>query len=99
MDRDSHSGPIPRLMNSLDMKIIKPSLLKLMTNQISARLIITPYFDNDFNLQDFKIGAKHAIVSVSSALANGDTTSLEVFLTHSLFMLKFKIIIFSIRRI
>jgi len=77
MDRDSHSGPIPRLMNSLDMKIIKPSLLKLMTNQISARLIITPYFDNDFNLHDFKIGAKHAIVSVSSALANGDTTSLE----------------------
>ena len=68
-------------MNSLDMKIVKPSLLKLITNQISARFIITPYFDNEFNIPEFKIGAKQAIVAVSSALACGNTASLEVLLT------------------
>ena len=65
-------------MNSLDMKIMKPSLLKIITNKISANFIITPYFDNEFNLEEFKAGAEHAIVAVSSALANGNTTELEV---------------------
>jgi len=77
LERTNHSTPIPRLMNSLDMKIVKPSLLKLITNQISARFIITPYFDNEFNIPEFKIGAKQAIVAVSSALACGNTASLE----------------------
>lgn len=81
LERTNHSTPIPRLMNSLDMKIVKPSLLKLITNQISARFIITPYFDNEFNIPEFKIGAKQAIVAVSSALACGNTASLEVLLT------------------
>jgi len=76
-EKDSHSTPIPQLMNSVDMRIMKPSLFKLFTNHISARLIITPYFDNDFNIPDFKIGAKQAIVAVSSALSSGNIAALE----------------------
>lgn len=82
-EKDSHSTPIPQLMNSVDMRIMKPSLFKLFTNHISARLIITPYFDNDFNIPDFKIGAKQAIVAVSSALSSGNIAALEVFLYYS----------------
>ena len=35
-------------------------------------MLITPYFDPDFSMAEFKEGAKHAAVLIANSLAEGD---------------------------
>ena len=62
--------------------IYKPQLSHSLRNWFLARTLITPYFDNDFSISEFSAGAKHAAVSVSNALAEGEMGSVENFLTE-----------------
>ena len=41
-------------------------------NSFLARMLITPYFDPDFSMAEFKEGAKHAAVLIANSLAEGD---------------------------
>ncbi|XP_052869053.1 m-AAA protease-interacting protein 1, mitochondrial [Anopheles cruzii] len=58
-------------------QIVWPSIVKTVRNWIMVSLIIRPYFDHDFRIPDFVLGAKHALHVVSSALAGGETKQLE----------------------
>lgn len=57
---------LPALMDFPE--IVWPSLLKTLKNYIMVHLIIRPYFDQDFRLQDFIDGSKQAI-AVSNGLS------------------------------
>lgn len=50
-ERSSKQMPIPRLMEF--PQFLWPSLFKVVKNWIMAKFIITPYFDNDFDLNEF----------------------------------------------
>ena len=51
--------------------------MKTLSNWISSSFIITPYFDQDFSLKSFSIGANQAMLLVSSLMAKGDMEQLE----------------------
>lgn len=55
----------------------RPKIFKSLGNMISAHLIVTPYFDNDFSLPEFVRGAKQALIFIANSLAKGDVDSLE----------------------
>jgi len=43
-----------------------------LRNSFLSRLLITPYFDPDFSMAEFKEGAKQAAVLIANSLAEGD---------------------------
>ena len=61
--------PLPNIVGP------KPSFT--LRNWMLARTLITPFFDPDFSISDFDLGAHHAAVSVANSLALGDVSSLE----------------------
>ncbi|XP_049962471.1 uncharacterized protein LOC126482399 isoform X1 [Schistocerca serialis cubense] len=71
------SGPekFPHIMNFPEL--VWPSLTKSLKNWILANLIIRPYFDQEFNIQDFVLGSKQAVETVSAYLPKGDFENLE----------------------
>lgn len=50
---------LPKLMSF--PQIVWPSVFKTVKNWIMINFIIRPYFDNDFNVNDFVAGTKHAL--------------------------------------
>jgi hypothetical protein len=50
-DGSSKPMPIPRLMEF--PQFLWPSIFKVVKNWIMAKFVITPYFDNEFDLNDF----------------------------------------------
>ena len=44
----------------------------MLRNWFLARTLVTPYFDPNFSMADFKEGAKHAAVLIANSLAEGD---------------------------
>ena len=40
-------------------------------------MLITPYFDPDFSMAEFKEGAKHAAVLIANSLAEGDLDQVQ----------------------
>ncbi|CAL4163412.1 unnamed protein product, partial [Meganyctiphanes norvegica] len=61
--------------------IIWPTLFNTMRNWVFANLIITPYFDKEFSLKNFKEGSKQALVAISQDLSQGNFEGLESFVT------------------
>ena len=49
-------------------------------------MLITPYFDPDFSMAEFKEGAKHAAVLIANSLAEGDLDQVKctVYTVHHL---------------
>ena len=41
-------------------------------NWFLARTLVTPYFDPNFSMKEFKEGAKQAAVLIANSLAEGD---------------------------
>eukprot|EP00090_Calanus_glacialis_P003549 TRINITY_DN12615_c0_g1_i1.p1 TRINITY_DN12615_c0_g1~~TRINITY_DN12615_c0_g1_i1.p1 ORF type:complete len:229 (+),score=49.40 TRINITY_DN12615_c0_g1_i1:35-721(+) len=58
-----------------------PKLSYTIRNWFMAKTLITPYFDNDFSMTDFADGAKHAALTVSNGLAEGDFDDMKNYLT------------------
>ncbi|XP_053673523.1 m-AAA protease-interacting protein 1, mitochondrial [Anopheles nili] len=58
-------------------QLVWPSVIKTIRNWILVHFIIRPYFDRDFVLPDFVLGAKQALQVVSSSLAGGEVKQLE----------------------
>lgn len=50
---------LPQLMSF--PQIVWPSVFKTIKNWIMINFIIRPYFDNEFNVNDFVAGTKHAL--------------------------------------
>lgn len=46
-------------------KIIWPSFFKSIKNWILINFIICPYFDREFDIQEFAVGTKHALQVIS----------------------------------
>ena len=65
--------------------IVSPKLSHTLRNHFLARTLITPYFDNDFSITDFDIGAHFGACSVSNSLANGDISGIDHLLTPEAF--------------
>uniref|UniRef100_A0A2M3ZJG9 Putative c2orf47 protein mitochondrial n=1 Tax=Anopheles braziliensis TaxID=58242 RepID=A0A2M3ZJG9_9DIPT len=78
---DEHQHPARKAKKPLTLmdfpQLVWPSVVKTVRNFIMVHFIIRPYFDRDFHLPDFVIGAKQALQVVSSALAGGETKQLE----------------------
>ncbi|XP_035781134.1 m-AAA protease-interacting protein 1, mitochondrial-like [Anopheles albimanus] len=78
---DEHQHPTRKVKKPLTLmdfpQLVWPSVVKTIRNFIMVHFIIRPYFDRDFHLPDFVIGAKHALQVVSSALAGAETKQLE----------------------
>ncbi|XP_055639663.1 m-AAA protease-interacting protein 1, mitochondrial [Toxorhynchites rutilus septentrionalis] len=66
---------LPKLMEFPE--IVWPSVTKSIKNWIMVHFIIRPYFDHEYNLQDFVQGAKQALQVISSSLAGGEYKNLE----------------------
>lgn len=73
--RFSDRNQLPKLMNH-PAEIVWPSVFKTISGFMQSALIIRPYFDNNFNMTDFSLGAKQALLVISSHLARGDTEGL-----------------------
>ncbi|XP_049277363.1 m-AAA protease-interacting protein 1, mitochondrial [Anopheles funestus] len=58
-------------------QLVWPSVIKTIRNWIMVHFIIKPYFDREFALPDFILGAKQALQVVSSSLAGGEVKQLE----------------------
>lgn len=61
--------------------IVSPKLSHTLRNHFLARTLITPYFDNDFSVSEFDIGAHFAASSVSNSLAKGDISGIDHLVT------------------
>ncbi|CAG2054690.1 unnamed protein product [Timema podura] len=77
--REQRNKPF-RLMDFPE--IVWPSVVKTLRNWILARLIITPYFDHEFNLHEFAEGSKQAVEVVSGYLSNGNYEALQGLVTN-----------------
>ena len=75
-DLDLDSKQLPRLMNE-PINIKLHSLSKGFSYIYKVRDVIKPDFDPEFNVEDFEMGVKHAVFTVSSLLAKGDLESLK----------------------
>lgn len=58
-DRGLETRKLPQLMEF--PPVVWPSFIKFVKNWMFANLIIRPYFDNDFRLQEFIEASKHAV--------------------------------------
>lgn len=58
-----------------------PKISHTIRNFFFARLLIAPYFDQDFSIKDFSSGASKSASMVSQCLSNGDLESLVDLLT------------------
>ncbi|XP_049529636.1 m-AAA protease-interacting protein 1, mitochondrial [Anopheles darlingi] len=78
---DEHQHPTRKVKKPLMLmdfpQLVWPSVVKTIRNFIMVHFIIRPYFDRDFNIPDFVIGAKQALQVVSLALAGGEAKQLE----------------------
>jgi hypothetical protein len=75
-DLDLDSKQLPRLMNE-PINIKLHSLSKGFSYVYKVRDVIKPDFDPEFDVDDFEMGVKHAVFTVSSLLAKGDFESLK----------------------
>ena len=75
LTRGRASHHLPALMPLPNIVGPKPSFT--LRNWMLARTLITPFFDPDFSISDFDLGAHHAAVSVANSLALGDVSSLD----------------------
>merc|ERR1719203_354133 len=60
---------------------IFPRISHTIRNFFFARMLITPYFDQDFSIKDFSRGASESATMVSRCLSEGDLESLVELLT------------------
>lgn len=74
-DSKPDARTLPQLMDF--PLIVWPSFIKFIKNWMFANLIIRPYFENDFNLNEFIQASKQAVQIVSECLQNGDFQTLE----------------------
>lgn len=58
-ERGVETRKLPQLMEF--PPVVWPSFIKFVKNWMFANLIIRPYFDNDFRLQEFIEASKHAV--------------------------------------
>lgn len=58
-DRGVEARKLPQLMEF--PPVVWPSFIKFIKNWMFANLIIRPYFDNEFRLQEFIEASKHAV--------------------------------------
>lgn len=65
-------------------EIVWPSFFKSIKNVITTYFIIKPYFDVEFDLNDFERGSRKALEFVSSCVSKGDFESLQGLLTPEL---------------
>lgn len=57
-----HQPPSEKFPTLMDFpKLMYPSFFKTIKNYVTVILIIKPYFDIDFNLDDFIVGSKQAV--------------------------------------
>ncbi|XP_024936373.1 uncharacterized protein LOC107263223 isoform X2 [Cephus cinctus] len=76
-----------------------PNFFKSIRNFILVHMVIKPYMDNEFNLQEFVAASKHAVSRVSRALAMEEYESLEGLVSDELLAdLKSKISNFALRQ-
>ncbi|KAL6438086.1 hypothetical protein ACFW04_004375 [Cataglyphis niger] len=81
---------LPMLVEGAPVHI--PSLLTPLKLLYLSIFRITPYIDEEFNVDEFLKGAKHATVVISKALTNKDYESLQELVTEDLIeILKAKI--------
>merc|ERR1719370_2175442 len=60
---------------------VKPKLSHTIRNWFLARTLVTPYFDPNFSMTEFKEGAKHAAVLIANSLAEGDLDQVAAVVT------------------
>ena len=70
---------VPMLMEM--PHIVSPKLSHTIRNHFMARTLITPYFDKEFSISDFDIGAHFAASSVSNSLSRGDISGIDHLVT------------------
>lgn len=58
-------------------ELVWPNVPNTMRNWIMRNMIIRPYFDQEFDINDFTLGSKQAVETVSRFLANGEFQSLQ----------------------
>ncbi|CAG4934874.1 unnamed protein product [Parnassius apollo] len=71
----TESRKLPQLMEF--PPIVWPSFFKYIKNWMFANFIIRPYFDPEFNLNEFIEASKHAVQVVSECLQKSDFKTLE----------------------
>ncbi|KAI5744917.1 hypothetical protein M8J76_006563 [Diaphorina citri] len=83
-DKDNQNSglAIPKFSNLPE--IVWPSLFKSIKNVIYTYFIIKPYFDVEFDLNDFEQGSRKALEYVSSCVSKGDYDSLQTVLAPEL---------------
>lgn len=75
---------------------VKPKLAHTIRNWFLARTLVTPYFDPNFSMNEFKEGAKHAAVFIANSLAEGDLDQVAAVVTpECLNMLQKNLSLFS----
>uniref|UniRef100_A0A8D8LL60 Uncharacterized protein C2orf47 homolog, mitochondrial n=1 Tax=Cacopsylla melanoneura TaxID=428564 RepID=A0A8D8LL60_9HEMI len=65
-------------------EIVWPSFFKSIKNVITTYFIIKPYFDAEFDLNEFEKGSRKALEFVSSCVSKGDFDSLNDLLSPEL---------------
>lgn len=74
-DQNKRQRSLPNLMQFPE--IIWPSFINTIRNWVLINFIIRPYFDREFNLQDFIYGTKHAVHTISSKLVDSNFSELK----------------------
>ncbi|KAH9635278.1 hypothetical protein HF086_001934 [Spodoptera exigua] len=72
---ETETRKLPQLMEF--PPVVWPSFIKFIKNWMFANFIIRPYFDQEFSLNEFIEGSKHAVQVVSECLQKSDFKSLE----------------------
>ncbi|RWS23387.1 hypothetical protein B4U80_09799, partial [Leptotrombidium deliense] len=75
-----NSSKTPLLMNF--KPIMTPSFWYFIQNFINSVIIIKPYFDPEFTISRFLVGAKQALVVISDNLAQGNIDALKGLVTE-----------------
>jgi len=77
--KNSDKYSLPALMEFPNL--VSPSPKHTLRNWMLSRTLITPYFDNEFNITQFDAGAHYAAANVTNSLATGDLGNLDHLVT------------------